>query len=225
MPNVVVRLPRRDARAQGQQRAGAIERLHLTFFVDAEHDRVVRRIEVQAHDIAHLLDKLRVGRQLEGLDPMRLQPKGPPDARDRRFREAQGVAQASGAPLGPRRRRRLQRAGNDLHDSVVRHRARHAGSGLVVQPRQPAHTKAFAPRAHAVARHPQLRGHGPVRPPLGTGQHDLRAPCHPLRRRRASRPLSQDPAFVVGEQQRFVMTCSWHAANGTNPTGKVQGFF
>ena len=30
MPNVVVRLPRRDARAQGQQRAGAIERLHLT---------------------------------------------------------------------------------------------------------------------------------------------------------------------------------------------------
>jgi hypothetical protein len=40
--------------AHGQQRLRTIERLDLRFLVDAQHQRFGRRVEVQAHDIAHL---------------------------------------------------------------------------------------------------------------------------------------------------------------------------
>ena len=40
-----------------EQRLGAIQRLDLRFLVDAEHQRVVRRVEIEADDVAHLVDK------------------------------------------------------------------------------------------------------------------------------------------------------------------------
>ena len=56
------------------------ERLELRLFVDAQHQGVVGWVEVEPNDVAHLVDKQRVSRQLEGLDAVRLQSKGPPDA-------------------------------------------------------------------------------------------------------------------------------------------------
>ena len=50
------------------------------FFIDAEHQRTIRRVEVEADDVAHLLDEQRIGRQLEGLAAVRLQRERPPDA-------------------------------------------------------------------------------------------------------------------------------------------------
>ena len=48
--------------------------------VDAQRQRVVRRVEIEAYDVAHLVDEQRVARQLEGLRALRLQPEGAPDA-------------------------------------------------------------------------------------------------------------------------------------------------
>ena len=56
------------ARAQRQHRLGAVEGLDLGLLVDAEHDRPVGRVEVEAHDIADLGLEGRVGAELEGLD-------------------------------------------------------------------------------------------------------------------------------------------------------------
>lgn len=52
---------------QGQQRLRTFERLDLRFLIDAEHRRVRQRIEIQADDIAHLLDEQRIIRQRERL--------------------------------------------------------------------------------------------------------------------------------------------------------------
>ncbi len=60
----------------GQQRLGAIEGLDLGFLVDTQHKGLVRRIEVEAHDVSDLVDEQRVRGELEGLAPMRLKPKG-----------------------------------------------------------------------------------------------------------------------------------------------------
>src|ERR1035438_939854 len=49
---------------------GAVQSLNLAFFVDAENDCLLRRIQVQTHDIGHLLQKLRIARQLEGFRAM-----------------------------------------------------------------------------------------------------------------------------------------------------------
>ena len=43
-----------------QQRLGTIQRLDLRFLIDAEHQRVVRRVEIEADDVAHLVHKQRV---------------------------------------------------------------------------------------------------------------------------------------------------------------------
>jgi hypothetical protein len=78
-----VRLARRDPRAQRQQRGGAVQRLNVTLLVHRQDQGLVRRIQVQAHDIAQLLDKVRIPRELEGLDPVRLQAMLFPDPLDR----------------------------------------------------------------------------------------------------------------------------------------------
>src|SRR5579872_4754924 len=52
---------------------GAIESLNLALFVDAEDQRLVRRIEIEPDDIFDLGGKVLVARDFEGLDQMRLQ--------------------------------------------------------------------------------------------------------------------------------------------------------
>ena len=77
--------PSREAGTQRQEGPRALEGWHLAFLVDAQHQRTVGGIEVQADDIAHLLDKLGVSRQLEGFDAMRLEAERLPNPRDRRL--------------------------------------------------------------------------------------------------------------------------------------------
>src|SRR6516162_7901603 len=73
-----------------QQRLGAVECLNLRFLVDAQHQGAVGWVEVEPDDVAHLVDKPRVSRQLEGFEAVRLQSKGPPDAPHARGRDAAG---------------------------------------------------------------------------------------------------------------------------------------
>ena len=61
-----------------QERLGAIQRLDLWLFIDAEDRRVLRRTHIQPHDVADFLHEQRVGRALERLAPMRLQAEGAP---------------------------------------------------------------------------------------------------------------------------------------------------
>src|ERR1041385_1481306 len=83
---VVVRLPRRHAGRERQNRLRAIQRLNLALLVYAEHNSAVRRIQVQPHDVPHLLDELRVFGELEIFYPMRLQSEGAPNPHDRSLR-------------------------------------------------------------------------------------------------------------------------------------------
>ena len=48
------------ARPHRQQRLGTLERLDLALFVNAEHQSVVWRVQVQPTDITHFLDEQRV---------------------------------------------------------------------------------------------------------------------------------------------------------------------
>ena len=78
--HVVVRGSLGQAGTQGQDRRGAIEGLDLALLIDAEHDRLLRRVEVETDDVAHLGLKGGVGGELELLSPPGLQPVAPPTA-------------------------------------------------------------------------------------------------------------------------------------------------
>ena len=79
MALVVVRHRPAAALFHRQYRLSAVERLDLRLLIDRQHQRVLGRIDVEANDILNFGDKLRIVRQLEGLDPVRLQAMRRPD--------------------------------------------------------------------------------------------------------------------------------------------------
>lgn len=168
----------------------AIEGLHLALFVDTQHDRAVRRIQIQAHDIADLVDKQRIGRELKGFRQMRLETESAPDSRDRGLAQTGRFRQTARAPVRRVLRLRFQRAGDDILDLCVRDGARSAGAWFVEETVQPLPHKASPPLAHRLQCDAELLRHRGVRSALGTGQDDPRAqrkmltglrPPHPAR--------------------------------------------
>ena len=73
VPLVVVRVAHRPTRPQRQGRLRSFQRLNRGLLVDAEHDRVVGRVEVESDDIADLGGEGRVATDLVRPHQMRLQ--------------------------------------------------------------------------------------------------------------------------------------------------------
>ena len=57
---VVVGAPLDLAGAHRQQRLRAIQRLDLALFIDAKHQSALRRVKIEANDVTHLLNELRI---------------------------------------------------------------------------------------------------------------------------------------------------------------------
>ena len=108
--------------------------------------------------------------------------------------------------------------------TIVGRFPRRARPRFVGQAFQTTDAKPFAPLADAVARHVQALGHRAIRQTVRAGQHHPRAQRQPLRRRRAAGPLLQRATFVLSQQQRFVVTFSRHAAQGTLRRPKYKTF-
>src|SRR4051812_12452643 len=73
-----------------------IQRLNLALFIDAQHDGVLGRAEVEADNGLQFLGKLRIFADLEALYQVRLEPVGMPDP------PHSGLAHANGSSHGPR---------------------------------------------------------------------------------------------------------------------------
>lgn len=84
----------------GQARLAALQSLDLTFLVHAQHQRLVRRVEIQAHHIAQLLHEAFIAGELEGPGAVGLQPVGIPDALDGGVAEAMCLRHRPRAPVG-----------------------------------------------------------------------------------------------------------------------------
>ena len=61
----------------------AVQRLYLALFIDAQHQCMLGRIQIQPNNGLQFLGELRIVADLEALHTMRLQAAGPPDARHR----------------------------------------------------------------------------------------------------------------------------------------------
>jgi hypothetical protein len=111
----------------------SVQRLNLALFVDAQNQRALGRRQVQPDDVAHLLDKKRIGGKLEGLGAMRLEVESLPYPMNRRGREARRFRHRAQAPVCRVLRRRLQSSANDFGDLVVADLARRPRSRFVHQ--------------------------------------------------------------------------------------------
>lgn len=106
---VVVSLAGGQSRSQRQDRLGPVQRLDLSFLVDAQHHGVGRRVEVQPDNIVDLLLSIGVGAELERFDPVRLQVMGAPDPVDGAVGEPDLARQITRAPVCDPSRRGLER--------------------------------------------------------------------------------------------------------------------
>jgi hypothetical protein len=97
---VVVRHGPTPAGLQGKARLGPVECLDLALLVDREHDRVRRRVDVEADDVAQLGGKVRVIRELELAHAVRLQATRAPDALHRADTDCAGLSHGGGRPMG-----------------------------------------------------------------------------------------------------------------------------
>ena len=198
VPLVVVGHRPGAALLERQAGLGAVERLDLALFVDAEHDRVRRGIDIQPDDVAQLVDERGVLGQLELPDAMRLEPVSPPDALHGADADASRPGHCRPGPMRRLVRRRLhgQRhdtlgdRGIELRDArrprFVAQKSVHAFGGETLLP---------APDAGlGLAR----LAHDRVRPGApGAQQYDLRPPDM-LLRRVAVFDQSEEPIKVGG---------------------------
>ena len=83
LAHVVVRAPFGQPGAQREDRGGPVQGLDLGLLVHTEHQGALRGVEVEAHHVTDLFDEQWIGGELEGVDQVRFEPEGPPDAAHR----------------------------------------------------------------------------------------------------------------------------------------------
>jgi len=88
------------APSHGQDRMRTVQGLNLAFLIDTQHQGVVGRVQVEADDIAYLLDEKRIGRELETAAAVGLQPERLKQSMDRGFRDAAGGGGLPDTPVG-----------------------------------------------------------------------------------------------------------------------------
>ena len=134
VPLVVMGASLRYSRRQRQQRLGPIQGLNLALLVHAQHHRFGGRIQIQPNDVAHLVDEQRIGGELEGLNPMRLQPEGAPSAANRALRYPQLGGQQPRTPMARLAWPLIERGRDQLLDSRVIEFAWRPGRGSSSSP-------------------------------------------------------------------------------------------
>jgi hypothetical protein len=105
---MVVRAPFGQPRGERQNRLRAVERLNLGLLVHTQHQGPVRRVEIQPHDVAHLVDEQRIGGELEGLPAVRLQSKRAPHAAHRALGQPEPARRRACAPVRGITRQRIE---------------------------------------------------------------------------------------------------------------------
>ena len=184
---------------QRQHRRGAVEGLHPGLLVDAEHHRRVRRVQVQPHYVADLVDELRVRRHLELLCEVRLEPERLPDGVHRPRGDARLSGHRPRRPVRRAHRRGLQGLDDHLLDLRVVDGARRPRARLVREPLEAALSEPRAPLRHRRRVTPQICRDLIVGAALGRGQHDPAPQRQRLRRLRPPRPPLQHLALLAAQ--------------------------
>jgi hypothetical protein len=172
---VVVREGLGASLLQRQSGLRAIQRLHLAFFVAAQHQGMLGRRHVQPHDVFELLHKLRVTRDLEAARQVGLQAVGLPVTHHRAGTDAQLGSHLARAPVRGGCGLALR---GQLHQLGHIHLLRRCASGQV--PLDAGQTQVDKPLTPAGHRHPPKTHLPPyvlVVPALRGQQNDVRALC------------------------------------------------
>src|SRR5487761_214679 len=214
MAPIVVGPALRHSGSQRQDGLGAVKSLDLRLLVDAEHEGCGGRIQVQADDVTHLLNELRIIGELEVLDPMRLQTERLPDSVHGHMADLAGRGQAARAPMGGVPRRLLQRHGQHRLDLFVSDLARRPAARLVEEPGQAALDIARAPFADGVVGDAKFGCNLGAWQAISAAKDDARPSSQAVAGLGALAPTKQlDSVFVGNRKGSLVGSASLHCLN------------
>ena len=196
--------------AHGQHRLSTIQRLHLGFLVDAQHQGVVRRIEVEADDIADLFDEEGLIGDLEVALPMRLHAKQIEPALDRALGYAGFLGHRAHAPMRAIGRLGLQRSMDDFGDSFIIMGSGPTAFQVIVQPLDAVIEVTLVPFSDGVLVQTQALGNGGVGFALGAGQNDLCAPDQSMRKRTGIGEAEKLSVIIVAQHDGLTGTTTRH---------------
>jgi hypothetical protein len=207
----------RNTRHHRQHGLGPVQGLDLRLLVHAEDQCSFRRVQVEAHDVADLVDEERVRGQLERLGPVRGECECPPDPGDRRLRHAGGGSHRSGRPMGGVLRPLLECLDDDPLDVSVTDLPRCTRPRFVGQAVQAPFDEPPPPGSDRVRGNIQPTGHLQNRVPFGALQHDPRTLGQGLGRRTPTHPpLQHSPLGIGHRQRRNLRTRTTHTQPTTN---------
>lgn len=209
LATIIVGSVLRLAGSHRQHRRRARQRLDLRLLIDAQHYGTMRRSQVQADHVPDLVDEGGIGRELEGVGPVRLQPEGAPDPRDHALAHADPPGHGAGRPVGGVLWLALQRECDYLFDGRVLDGTWRTGAGQIDEAIEAMGEEAGAPRRDAHSADAEITSNTTVgRSRLGAGQHDARALSQGLADIAAADEPCQAHALVLGqvEGSRFGTT-------------------
>ena len=187
-------------------------------FVDTEHQRAVRRRQIEAYDVADLVHEERVAGELEGLRAVRLHAEGRPYPPDRRVRQPALPGHRTERPVGRVGRRRLQRPLDDRGHLLVRERSRPSRTRLIRQPLDALLQEAAAPLADRVLVHAEFDCHRLIGQAVCAAQ-DHAAAIGQRARDPAASSSRYDRSFIAQNQGRHrPANATCHRKDLHNPT-------
>jgi hypothetical protein len=116
---------------------GIIGNTGLTFLINTENHRPIRRRKVETDDVANLVDEERIAGQLEAFHSMRLKAECRPDPSDRRVRQAHLLTHRTDRPMGSVGGCRVEGPFDHRRDLIVFDAARTPGSRFIQKPVNP----------------------------------------------------------------------------------------
>ncbi len=182
---------------------GAVQRLDLGLLVHTEHQRLIGRVQVQPNDIRELLQEPGIARELEGLDPVRLQIVAAPNRTDGGLAHALKVRHPPATPLG--HPLRLARCGglDDRLDLARRIGGLATAAGCdLPQALWPSFQKAATPQGDRRPAHAQRIGKHDIGPAACRTEHNAAPKRHLLRRSVSRHPPLQLLTLKLRYDQR-----------------------
>ena len=159
---------------QGQTRLGSVQGLNRCLFISAQDQRMLGRVQIQAHHIDHFVSKLFVSADFERLGQMGFKTTGLPNPVHHRFIDAQLLGQCSDAPVGGMRRLTLRSRINNRRGQLFSLLGLSTASRQILfNSRQALLDKPSPPARHLATVHSQKLGDRFVLLPLRRHQHDL----------------------------------------------------
>lgn len=194
---------------QGQTGLGSIECLDLAFFIHAQNQRLVRRIQIKSHDIVQFLDEAFVPAEFESPDQVGLQVVLFPDSPDGRFAQVLGLRHRPGTPMGRVRRLGMKSCFDHGFNFPLRDSRDATRTGSVFfQAGQAESQKPFPPQLDRWPRDPQFAGDDVVEHAGRRFQNDLGALDKTRGKASASRPRFQNPRFLWRQDDLGGLFCS-----------------